>query len=568
MKTTEYFLFTSKNNYIKNDDYIYNNMIKGGFIRKLSSGVYILLPNGFKVINNLIRIIRFYMNKIGAIEMFMPIIQPLDIWKKSNRYIKYGKELFLLNSRNKKKFILSPTNEECITKLICEENINKYFFPKIFYQINTKFRDEIRPKYNFLRSKEFIMKDAYSFHDSIKCLDSNYYKILNIYKDIFEYLGLDVFYKKADCGIIGGYLSHEFHILSKYGENILYLFNNENIFLKKNNNINKYKRIKLIKNINFCNKKKLNKFINILKFVRTFLLKFFYINKISWILVMIPYKKKINLLKLYKIFPFVKKIILVNKNNININFNNIFFGPFGFNYQIIADYSLFNFKNFIIGSNKNNSFYFNVNWFINISISGFYDICNNFSYFLKNINNNNNNINNNINNKSIKYKSIEVAHIFQLSNYYYNFFLNKNFLYKKSIYMGCYGIGITRLFFSIIDYYSNNKKIILPLSISHFKLGILPINMYKCNLVKDFSFKIYYELLNNNINVLLDDRKLYFGEMFTDFEVMGIPNILIVSKKNIFYNLVEFVDRVNNISKFLNKNKILDFLLSIYKNFI
>ncbi len=557
MKITNYFLFTSKNNYIKNDDYIYNNMVKGGFIRKLSSGIYILLPNGFKVINNLIRIIRFYMNNIGAVEMFMPIIQPLDIWKKSNRYIRYGKELFLLNSRNKKKFVLSPTHEECITKLICEENINRYFFPKIFYQINTKFRDEIRPKYNFLRSKEFIMKDAYSFHDSIKCLDINYYKILNVYKNIFKYLGLNIFYKKADCGIIGGCLSHEFHILSKYGENILYLLKNKNIFLKKNNK-NKYKRIKLIKNINFNNEYNLNKFIDINKFVKTFLLKFFYIDRVSWILIMIPYEKKINFIKLYKIFPFVKNIILINKNDIKINFNYIFFGPFNFNYQIIADYSLFNFKNFIIGANKNNSFYFNVNWFLNIGISGFYDICNNFSFFL----------NKNNKDRSIKYKSIEIAHIFQLSNYYYNFFSNKNILCKKNIYMGCYGIGITRLFFSIIDYYSSNKKIVLPLSISHFKLGILPINMYKCDLVKNFSFKIYYELLNNNIDVLLDDRKLYFGEMLTDFEVMGVPNILIISKRNILYNLVEFIDRINNLSKLINKNRILDFLLLMYKNFI
>ncbi len=561
MKTTEYFLFTSKNNFNKEKNIIYNLMIKGGLINKLSSGIYAFLPNGLKLINNIINIIKYNMNKINGIEMYIPIMQSSSIWKDSKRYYKYGDELFKLYDRKKKLFILSPTNEEYITKIICNKYYNFNLFPKLFYQIQTKFRDEIRPRCNILRSKEFLMKDAYSFHNSKKCLDNFYLNMIDIYINIFNKIGLNILYKKADCGNIGGYLSHEFYILSKYGENNIYINKNENkyFFIKKKKKIKfNYKNIKLIYFSNFLIKN-INNFINTNIFIKTYLVKLYKKKYISKLFILIPFYKSIDINKLYILYPLIKKIIFLSEKYIYKKYKilNIFFGPIGINYPIIADISLKNWINFIIGSNKNKSFYFNVNWYKNINIYGFFDLCKNINFY----------ISSNINNKKlIKNKSIELAHIFKLMDYYTNIFINKNNILNKNIYMGCYGIGINRLIFSIIEKFNNKKSIIFPLSISPFKLGIIPINMYKNKIVYNLSFNIYFFLKKNNIDILLDDRKLYFGEMLTDFDVMGIPNILIISNKMLKLGLVEFKDRNNNIIKFINKNNICNFLLFKYNN--
>ncbi len=564
MKTQQYYLFT-KRNIINNNDSnkIYNLMIKGGLIRKLSSGIYIWLPNGLKIINNINKIIKRYMNKLNGIEIYIPILQNSTFLKKSNRYILYGKELFKLYNRYNKLFILSPTNEEIITNIICNE-IKNNFYPKFYYQIQSKFRDEIRPRYNILRSIEFIMKEGYSFHSSKKCLDKFYEDMLLVYKNIFFDIGIDFFYKEAKCGNIGGVLSHEFHINSYYGDNKIYYNKyinnilNYNLYYKNKINKNNFRKIKLFNISKYLLKNKIENIININFFVKTVLIKI-YTNKYSYFMfILIPYRKKIDINKLYNIFPFIINIKILKKKYINkkFNINNIFICPFGYFYQIIADYSLLSWKNFIFGSNFKNSIYYNVNFLKNINVSGFFNICKNNSYFIrkkKNIK------------KKYKCNSIELAHTFKLMDYYYNIFSNKNIFLDKKIYMGCYGIGVTRLIFSIIEKYNDNNSIILPLSISHFKIGLIPIDMYNNFNVYKMSFKIYDFLLFNKIDVLFDNRKLYVGNMLTDFDFIGIPNILIISNKMLSLNLIEFKDRLNNNIKYINKYDIFNFLLIKYK---
>ncbi len=549
MKITKYFLFTCKNNYNNTNNYIYNLMIKGGIIRKISSGIYIWLPNGVKIISNIINIIKFYMNKLFGIELYIPILQNSNFLKKSNRYNLYGKELFNLYNRNNKLFILSPTNEEIISYIIGNEINND--FPKFYYQIQTKFRDEIRPRYNILRSKEFIMKEAYSFHNSIKCLKNFYNKVIDLYKNIFNYIGINFYYKKASCGNIGGISSHEFHVKSLYGDNDIYIY-------KKKKNRKILKERKKFKLVNLL-KKNIFILLNNVNFIKTVLVKLYFEKYKNYLFILIPYLSKISLFKLYNIFPLVKKIKLISDKSIlkKFNINGIFFCPFGYFYQIIADISLYNWKNFVFGSNINNNFYINVNWYKNVNLSYFCDICKNINFY----------ISNNIKKNNYKINSIELAHIFNLMDNYSKIFIKNYLLNKKKIYMGCYGIGISRLIFSIIEKYSNNNDIIFPLSISHFKLGILPINMYNCIKIYNFSFKIYNILLKNNIDILIDDRKLYFGEMINDFEVIGIPNILIISNRLLSFNLVEFRDRINNNIKYINKNLIIDFLIFKYSNY-
>ncbi len=552
MKTKKYFLFTTRNNLNNDNDIVNNLMIKGGFIRKLCSGVFILLPNGLKVINNIINIIRKEIYKIGGLEIQMPVITPVNLWNKSGRYYNYGKELYKIYDRNNKIFLLSPTNEEIITDFFFKENLSINNYPYIFFQINNKFRDEIRIKSNLIRCKEFIMKDAYSFHNNLKCLDNTYTNILNTYLDIFKIIGLNICYKKAKCGKIGGLLSHEFHFISKYGDSNLNINRNDYLkfFCSKNRNLNIIKKFKCL----YLNKNKVNDFIKnkLNKFVKTYLIKIFLINKKNiFIILLISYYKKIDYTKIKNLYPLSIKIKILNKKYILKKFNILknFLGPFGWNYRIIADYYLINYVNFIIGSNINNYYFINVNWNKHLNIVKFIDISKNFNIYIKK---NNNKV------KIFNKKSIEIAHIFKLlDKYSLNYKKNNNF---NKIFMGCYGIGIYRVFFSLIDQYLFNNKIILPLSVSIFKLAIIPINLYNNKNIYDISYKIYKYLIKKNIDVLIENRNIYIGKTLNDFESLGIPNFLIISKNLLLLNILEFRDRINNITQFININEIFNFL--------
>ncbi len=564
MKTTNYFLFTSKNNI--SDNVVYNLMFRGGIIRRLSSGIYILLPNGLRVLNNIIYIIKEELSKLDSIEILLPVINSCNIWKKSGRFFNYGDELFKLYDRNKKLFILSPTHEEVISKIICENIINYCEFPKIFYQIQIKFRDEIRSVLGLNRTKEFFMKDAYSFHKSCKCLNKIYYLMLNIYSSIFKKLGLNVYCKKADSGNIGGSLSHEFHVLSYYGEDKINLFKYDvnysySYFVDKSFNKKhcKYKKIKLFYLKNNNNKISLNKLLNINKFVKTYLIKMVKDNEIIYIFVLLPYKKELCLKKIRLIYLQCKKIEICNNDEIFNMFGveNIFLGPWNLEYLIIADNSLINFKNFIIGSNMENSFYVDVNWNLNIKVNNFFFICKNTIIFLKKKENKLE--------KYKEYKSVEIAHLFKLKEKYTSIFCKKNNkLNKNNLYMGCYGIGLTRLLSVIIDNYHDNKGIIWPNSIANFKIGLIPVNMYNNNDLMKLTYDVYNYLLKFNIDVLLDDRKLHIGSMITDFELIGIPNLIILSKKTLLTGLIEYKNRLNNYTVFIDKKEILSCLVNIF----
>lgn len=560
MKTKKYFLFTKKNNLSNKNNIIHELMIKGGFIRKLCSGIFILLPNALKVINNIVNIIKNEMFKIGGLEIQMPVITPFSLWNKGGRFYNYDKELYKFYDRNNKMFLLSPTNEEIITEFFFRENLLLSGYPYIFYQFNNKFRDEIRIKSNLIRCKEFIMKDAYSFHTNLKCLDNTYLNILNTYLNIFKIIGLNVCYKKAKCGKIGGILSHEFHFISKYGENKLNIdkFNYLNILNLKFNNFN-FKMFKKFKCLYF-NINKIDKFIikNLNNFIRTYIIKIYLINKKNiFIILLINNYKSIDLIKIKNLYPLSNKIKILNKKYIFKKFKilDIFLGPFGLNYRIIADCSLINYINFIIGSNINNYLFINVNWKKHLNIVTFLDISKNFSLYIKKFNKNIN---------IIKKKSIEVAHIFKLlDKYSLNYKKNNNI---NKILMGCYGIGIYRIFFSVIEQYSYNNKIILPLSISSFKLGIIPINLYNNKNVYSISYKIYKFLIKKKIDVLIENRNIYFGEILNDFELIGIPNFLIISNNLLLLNILEFRDRINNLTQFIRVNEIFNFLFRKYKN--
>ncbi|WMC20344.1 MAG: proline--tRNA ligase [Enterobacteriaceae bacterium PSpyr] len=542
MRTSNYNLYTIKDISFNSDIISYKLMLKSGMIRKLNSGFYVWLPIGLIILKNIIKLIKKEMNKINFLEINMPIAQSANLWKKSKRLKKYGLELIKFYDRKKKLFILSPTNEEIISKIISNEITSYKQLPLKFFQIKTKFRDEIRPNLGVIRSREFIMKDAYSFHNSKKCLKKIYNNIYKTYIKIFKKLGLFFNIIKANSGEIGGKLSHEFHILIKKKKN-------NNYYLNKNNNINKKKKnIEKNRQIFFFNilNKKIN---NKLKLLNKNLIKIIIVNfKNKNIILLIPKNSKINIYKIYKLNNICKPFNFLSKNKIKKllikNFNSIKY--LFLNFTIIADYSILKMKNFLIKFNNIKAFLINLNWIKNLKLFYLADLLNYSKK--KNI----------INNLYIN-KSIEVGHIFKIGNKYSKIINKCNF--KKNIHMGCYGIGITRLIAAIIEQNYDKKGIIWTNKLAPFKVSILPINLYKYKIVNDITEKIYMNLFKKKINIILDDRKIQIGKMFNDIELIGIPHLIIISNKNCKNGFIEYKYRSNNKIIFLKKEYIINYIL-------
>ncbi|BFI91140.1 proline--tRNA ligase [Enterobacterales bacterium endosymbiont of Anomoneura mori] len=570
MFISKYLLSTMKNKPINTETISHELMLKTGMIRKLFSGSYAWLPTGIKVLKKIKKIICEEMNKIEALEINIPIMQSANLWKKSKRFKNFGLELIKLYDRKNKLFILSPTNEEIINKILKNE-INSYKqLPIKFYQIKTKFRDEIRPRFGIIRTKEFIMKDAYSFHENYKCLKKTYNNILNTYIKIFKRIGLIFCILKADTGQIGGNLSHEFYILSKNGEKKI-------IFCNKFNSVSNINNIKIIKPnilntifyiekkriLNFLNNFKINKIIKNFnipkkKIVKIILLKSNIKNKLTALLIREDHN--LNIIKILKFKNIYKPLIFIKEEEVNnlLKKNNNSIKSFFKNIDIIVDYSVIVIKNFIIKFNKNKKIFFGVNFKRDLPLIKIDDL-RNFNY---------EEFNKKYKKKLIIKKGIEIGHIFQIGTKYSNIIKNKivnKFGLEKKINMGCYGIGITRLVAAIIEQNYDKKGIIWSNEIAPFQISILPINFHKNKNVKNITYKIYKKLYNKKIDVIIDDRNEQLGVMFKDTELIGIPHILIINDKICKNGFIEYKNRIKQKTIFLKLDYINNFLLNILK---
>ncbi|WP_343190096.1 aminoacyl--tRNA ligase-related protein [Buchnera aphidicola (Astegopteryx bambusae)] len=522
MRTSKYLLFTNKKKYT-NDIDTNNLIIKSRLIKKISSGIYVFLPLGIRIIDKIKKIIKIEMEKQHAIEMLIPILQPSFLWENSGRKKIFGNELFKIIDRKKKFFILAPTNEEIITYILYKEIKSYKKFPIILYQINTKYRDEIRPKAGIIRCKEFIMKDAYSFHTENKSLKKVYFKMYNAYIKIFNHLNIKFYIVKTKSKKMGGKVSHEFHSKSKNGENYILTIENYKISKKI-----------IVKNIlknNFSSKNQKTS-----NFVKIFLMKS---KKNKKNIIAIIQKKSI--LKIDKIKKYCNDntIKFEKKKNVKRFIKQIKDSKtfLKIRHKIIVDLSVLKLKNFYIYKkiNKNKE--------------------NNFSDSKKNM----------LIKKNFEInKSIEMAHIFQIGEKYSkknNFFIKNKKKKNCFVKMGCYGIGITRLIPIIIEQNHDNNEIKWPTKISPFKIIILPINKQKNLEVHKTSENIYKTLKKNNIEVLIEDRIISPGKMFFESDLLGITHIIIVSEKYIKKNIVEYKNRILNIKKLISVNKILQTIL-------
>lgn len=569
MRTTQYLLSTLKESPVDADIASHKIMIRAGIIRKLTSGIYTWLPTGYRVLQKIKTIIRDEMNNAGAIEISMPLIQPKDLWKNSGRCKDYGLELLQFTDRRNRLFILSPTHEEMITSLICNE-INSYKqLPLNLFQIQTKFRDELRPRFGVLRSREFLMKDAYSFHSSLESMNITYKKMHKAYCSIFTRMGLEFRVVQANSGSMGGVISHEFQVLACKGEDNIVFSNKSNyaanielaeaVFSKKSL-LCPTKTMRLLESLDSNNTNELSVQCklpadNTVKIVIVHACKE---ARYPLVALMLRSDHELNNTKAEKLPQVLVPLTFASQAEINltINVSKSYLGPINLPMPIIIDRSVSVMSDFYAGANCNGKYYAGINWIRDLPIPEIAD--------LRNVVEGDDSPDKQ--GKLLISRSIEVGHTFQLGTKYsesMKAIIQDIDGRKKPLLMGCYGIGITRLVAAIIEQNHDERGIIWPESIAPFDVAILPININKSFRVKKISEKIYEELLAQNIDVLLDDRKESLGVMFSDIELIGVPHIIIIGDRDLDTKEVQYKNRRTRKKQIIKINSVVDFLSKV-----
>ena len=520
-------------------------MIRAGLISKLASGIYSYLPLGLKVVQKVEKIIREEMNKSKALELLMPVAQPAEIWQESKRWEEYGPELLRFKDRHDRDFCLGPTHEEVITN-IAKQYLRSYKqLPINFYQIQTKFRDEIRPRFGVMRSREFIMKDAYSFHIDEKSLGETYQIMHQTYCNIFDRIGFNYRAVLADSGAIGGESSHEFHVLADSGEDAI-CFSDESDYAA---NIERAETLpqgkpkpakQTLELVKTPGVKTINDVCNLLKIKPTNSIKTLIVEGDDDNLVALVLRgdHELNEVKASKIQGLKLPLKMAEEEKVQqrlgCSFGSI--GVVNLDIPIIADYAAAFLSDFVCGANENDKHFVGVNWNRDTSKVTSSD--------LRNIVTGDPSPDGK-GKLEIK-RGIEVGHIFQLGTKYSDS-MNANVIGEDgravNMNMGCYGIGVTRIVAASIEQNHDDKGIIFPEAIAPFHLVIVPINYNKSSRVKALADELYNDCLEQGIEVLLDDRKERAGVMFADSELLGIPHRLVISDTHADNGKIEYKSR-------------------------
>ncbi|TMO04804.1 proline--tRNA ligase [Pseudoalteromonas sp. S558] len=551
MRTSQYILATLKETPSDAEIVSHQLMLRAGMIRRVASGLYTWLPSGLRVLRKVENIVREEMDKAGAIEMLMPVIQPADLWEESGRWNEFGPELMRFTDRHNRTFALGPTHEEVITDFVRKE-INSYKqLPVTLYQVQTKVRDERRPRFGVMRAREFTMKDAYSFHLSEECLDSTYQAMHKAYCNIFERLGLDYRPVIADTGSIGGSVSHEFHVLAESGEDAI-AFSDGSDYAA---NIEKAEALapndprpeasKELKAFPTPDAKTINELkkhygVKPHRGVKTLIV---YgtpdENEVRGLVALVLRgDHELNELKAEK-HPLVDSPLeMATEADIvaAIGAKPGSLGPVGLSMPIIVDRAANILADFVAGANKDGEHYSGINWDRDITDYEVADIRNivegDMSPCGQGV-------------LQIK-RGIEVGHIFQLGTKYSQAMkagvLNEDGK-NQTMTMGCYGIGVSRIVAAAIEQNNDQYGIIWPKSIAPFDLAIVPMNMHKSHRIPDIANTLYQGLKDAGLDVLFDDRKERPGVMFNDMELIGVPFTLVIGERNLDENKVELKNR-------------------------
>jgi prolyl-tRNA synthetase len=537
-------------------------MLRAGMIRKLASGLYTWLPLGLRVLRKVENIVRDELNHVGAQEVLMPATQPSELWKESGRWEQYGPELLRMTDRHGREFCFGPTHEEVITDMVRNELRSYKQLPANFYQIQTKFRDEIRPRFGVMRSREFIMKDAYSFHIDEASLSETYQEMHSTYCQIFDRIGLNYRPVHADTGSIGGNASHEFHVLADSGEDDI-AFSSDSDFAA---NIEFAEAVspgtgasaaqQEMELVDTPKAKTINELVEQFKLkieqsVKTLIVHADEESEHSLIALLVRGDHELNEIKAEKLPQVATPLCFATDEEIHkaIGAGPGSLGPVNLPIPCIVDRSVAVMSDFAAGANIDDKHYFGINWERDLVLPEVADIRNvvegDPSPDGKGT-------------LSIK-RGIEVGHIFQLGKKYSEA-LKATVLDGQGkatvMTMGCYGIGISRVVAAAIEQNYDDW----PHAIAPFQIVIIPVNMHKSDTLKPIAEKLYDDLQALGIDVLLDDRKERPGIMFADMELIGIPHRIVLGDRSLEKGLVEYKARTDKDNTEIALDDIVEFI--------
>lgn len=567
MRTSHYLLSTLRETPADAETISHQLMLRAGLIRKLASGLYSWLPTGLRVLRKIEAIVRQEMNRAGAIELLMPAVQPAELWQESGRWDHFGPELLRMKDRHARDFCLGPTHEEVITDLMRRE-LNSYKqLPRNFYQIQMKFRDEIRPRFGVMRAREFIMKDAYSFHLSSDCLEKAYQSMHEAYTRIFTRIGLEFRAVLANTGSIGGSLSHEFHVLADTGEDAIvfsdhspYAANLEiaTALLPKNPRAAALQALTKVATPKMRTIDEVSSFLKTPpeKSVKTLIVEAESgVHDANLVALILRGDHELNVIKAEK-HPWIKAPLQFATTEaivaaIGCEPGSI--GPVQLPIPIIIDHEAAHISDFVCGANENDQHYTGVNWQRDAACEEVYDLRNVIPGDLSP---------DGQGALSIK-RGIEVGHIFQLGTKYSEALQAKvldETGQERTLIMGCYGIGVSRIAAAAIEQNHDDRGIIWPTAIAPFQVAIIPINRDRASEVAAKAEWLYQSLINQGIDVLMDDRSERPGVMFADMELLGIPHHIIISERNLAQGQIEYKERRHLKNELVPVEEILDFI--------
>ena len=574
MKASQTFLATLKEAPADAEVVSHQLMVRAGLIRKLSAGIYNYLPLGLKVIRKVENIIREEMNRAGAIELLMPIVQPAELWQETGRWEKMGPELLRIKDRHERDFLIQPTSEEVITDLARTEIKSYKQLPINFYQIQTKFRDERRPRFGIMRGREFSMKDAYSFdrdHDGLK---RSYALMFDAYVRIFKRMGLTFRAVTADNGAIGGSGSQEFHVIADTGEDaIVYCPNSdyaanleaaESLSLVTKRDAPK----EVMKKVSTPEQKRCEDVARFLKISLTQTIKSLVLavdqehGPATFFMLLLRGDHELNEIKASKV-PDLTAFRFASDEEVKAACHSPvgYLGPVGLssNVQIVADRTVANMSDFVCGANEAGYHLTGVNWGRDLPEpiiadirnavagdpspdgKGVVDIC----------------------------RGIEVGHVFQLGTRYSEAmkctYLDENGKSQPMV-MGCYGIGVTRLLGAAIEQGHDEKGILWPISMAPFELVICPVGYDKSELVRQAADDLHQQLQNAGVDVVLDDRGERPGAMFADWELIGATYRVVIGERSLKEGNVEFQGRRESTAQLVPVNEITEKVAAIIRS--
>jgi len=559
MRATQFLIATQKETPADAEVISHQLMLRAGMIRKMASGLYNWLPTGLRVLRKVEAIVREEMNNAGSQEVLMPVVQPAELWEESGRWQQYGGELLRINDRHNRAFCLGPTHEEVITDLMRNEVSSYKQLPLNFYQVQTKFRDEVRPRFGVMRAREFMMKDAYSFHVTQESLQETYDVMHGAYCKIFDRIGLDYRPVLADTGSIGGSASHEFHVLADSGEDDI-AFSSDSDFAA---NVelaeamapaNSTDALLDAEKVATPNAKTIEEVAAFFDVDPTQTLKTLIVlgehpddnvdgkadkKPAPLVALVIRGDHQLNELKAEKIAGIASPLTFADETRIQTELNAEIgsLGPIGLTIAVVIDRSAYAMRNFICGANDSGFHIKHANWTENADNYRVEDLrnvvigdpspCGKGSIEIK--------------------RGIEVGHIFQLGNKYSEAMnatvLNENGK-AQTMTMGCYGIGVSRVVAAAIEQNHDDKGIMWPEAIAPFSVALVPINMHKSESVAETCEKIYADLCSAGIEVLfMNEPKGRLGGMLADTELLGIPHRIVVGDRGLEKGIVEYKHR-------------------------